>query len=348
MIKYLVVILFILLRGVFAAVDTALVYTDKYKVAKLVKKDKKSEKINFLIEDKIRFWGVIEIGIISVELFLTAFVAEEFTSKLAYNIQLYGIGHEIATIISVFIITLILTFVLLVFGTILPKQIARNNPEKIAYQYITALWIFSKINHPFEWIVKQVTKTFSWLLNIEQNPESRLSEKQIKMIIAEGKEQGALENLEKQIAIKALNFDDIKIKNIMIKKENIDFLNINAGSKEILNNINEYKYTRIPVYKENIERKENILGIFNIKDLIVEYSKTNRMNIKIEKHLRKIDFSHINEDVADVFKRIQKNKIAMTIVLDENDNVCGMATIEDMLETLVGKIFDEYEKNKEK
>lgn len=345
MIKYLIVILFILLRGVFAAVDTALVYTDKYKVAKMVKKDKKSEKIKFLIEDKIRFWGVIEIGIISVELFLTAFVAEEFTNRLANNIQAYGIGNEIATIISVFIITLILTFVLLVFGTILPKQIARNNPEKIAYQYITALWIFSKINHPFEWIVKQVTKTFSWLLNIEQDPESRLTEKQIKMIIAEGKEQGALENLEKQIAIKALNFDDIKIKNIMIKKENVDFLNIEADSKEILNNINEYKFTRIPVYKDNIETKENILGIFNIKDLIVEYSKTNRMNLKIERHLKEIDFSNRNEDVADVFKRMQKNKIAMTIVLDENDNVCGLATIEDMLETLVGKIFDEYEKN---
>lgn len=347
MIKYLIVILLIFLRGMFAGFDTSLVYIDKYKISKLAKKSKKAEKINFLINDKIRFWGVIEIGIISAELFLTAYVAEEFIARLTEMIKGLNFTDEIAVIVAAVIITTILTFLLLIFGTILPKQIARNNPKKFAFRYINIIYFFTKINHIFELLVRKFSKIFSLIFNIEEDPDSKLTENQIKMIIMEGKIQGAIEDLEKQIAIKALNFDDIKIKNIMIKKENINFLNIDADSKEILNNINEYKYTRIPVYKENNEKKENILGIFNIKDLIVEYSKTNIMNIEIEKYLRKVDFCYKNEDVADVFKRIQKNKIAMTMVLDDNENVCGMATMEDMLETLVGKIFDEYEKTKE-
>lgn len=343
-IKYLIVILLILIRGMFTAVDTALVYTNKYKLAKLIKKDKKSEKIKYLIEDKIRFWGVIEIGIIVVELFLTAYTAEEFTQVLTFRIQNFGMANDLATLISVITITIILTFILLIFGTVLPKQIARNNPEKVAYRYVNILWIFSKINYPFEWLIRKTAKFFSRVFNIEENPESKLTENEIKMIIAEGKSQGALEEFEKQIAIKALNFDDIEIKNIMIKKENIDFLNIESDSKTILKNINEYNYTRIPVYKDNSDYKKNILGIFNIKDLIIEYSKTNRMNISLRKYLRPIEFVNKNEKVSEIFRAMQKDEIYMAIVLDDNGKVCGMVTIEDILEMLVGKIFDEYEK----
>ena len=143
-----------------------------------------------------------------------------------------------------------------------------------------------------------------------------------------------------------LDFDDIEIKNIMIKKEDVNFLNIDSDSKAILENINTYKYTRIPIYKENIVKKENIIGIFNIKDLIVEYSKNKRMNINIVKHIRPIEFVDKNEKISEVFKKLQKHKASMAIVIDEKDIVYGIVTMEDILEMLVGKIFDEYEKSK--
>lgn len=328
----------------FAGFDTALVYIDKYKISKLAKKDKKAQKIKFLIEDKIRFWGVIEIGIISAELFLTAYAAEAFIEGLVLKVQVLGIEEKIAIIIAVTMISIILTFILLIFGTILPKQMARNNPEKVAYRYINIVWIFSKINYVFEIIVRKTTKFFESIFNIQEDPESKLTENQIKMIIAEGKSQGALEDLEKQIAIKALKFDDIEIKNIMIKKENIAFLNIEANSKDILKNINEYHFTRIPVYQENSDFKKNILGIFNIKDLIIEYSKNNRMNISLRKYLRSIEFVNKNEKISETFKKMQKDEIYMAIVVDNEGKVCGVVTMEDILEVLVGKIFDEHEK----
>ena len=143
-----------------------------------------------------------------------------------------------------------------------------------------------------------------------------------------------------------LDFDDIEIKNIMIKKEDVNFLNIDSDSKAILENINTYKYTRIPIYKENAAKKENIIGIFNIKDLIVEYSKNKRMNINIVKHIRPIEFVDKNEKISEVFKKLQKHKASMAIVIDEKDIVYGIVTMEDILEMLVGKIFDEYEKSK--
>lgn len=345
-IKCILVFIFVLLRGMFAAMDTAFVYIDKYKVSKSTKKDRKSEKIQKLIDDRIRFWGITEIGIILAELFLTAYAAEEFTYPLAFKIQSLGFAYDTSVLLAVIALTVILTFALLLFGTILPKQMARNNPEKVAYRYINFVWLFSKINHPFEWFVRKVAKIFSKIYGIEEDPESKLTEKQIKMIIAEGQKQGALEGLEKQIAIKGLDFDDIEIKNIMIKKEDVNFLNIDSDSKAILENINTYKYTRIPIYKENIVKKENIIGIFNIKDLIVEYSKNKRMNINIVKHIRPIEFVDKNEKISEVFKKLQKHKASMAIVIDEKDIVYGIVTMEDILEMLVGKIFDEYEKSK--
>lgn len=341
---YLIIIVLIFLRGMFAGFDTALMYTDKYKIAKKAKKDKKAKKIKFLIDDKIKFWGVIEICMISAELLLIEFVAEEFTKNFALKIQTLGIQENLATLAAILIIAIILTFILLVFGTILPKQIARNNPEKFAYRYINIVSFFAKINYLFELVVRKASKLFAGIFNIEEDPEAKLTEKQIKMIISEGKAQGALEDLEKQIAIQALKFDDIEIKNIMIKKENIDFLNIETSSKEIWKNIGEYNFTRIPVYKDNTDYKKNIIGIFNIKDLIIEYSKTNRMNISLKKYLRPIEFVNKNEKVSETFKKMQKDEIYMAIVIDDDMKVCGLVTLEDILEMLVGKIFDEYEK----
>ncbi|MGN1299581.1 MAG: hemolysin family protein [Candidatus Scatovivens sp.] len=342
--KIVIIIAFIFIRGIFSAVDTALVYTNKYKIAKLIKTDNRAKKIKFLIDDKIKFWGVIEIGIITIELLLSAYVAEEFTDILSLKIQSFGINYEWSIILSVLAIAICLSYILLIFGIVLPKQIARNNPEKIAYRYISMLWFFSKINYPFEYLIRKTTEIFSKLLKIEPNPDSKLTEKQIKMIISEGKDQGAIDRLEKEIAIKALRFDDIQVKNIMVKKENIDFLNIESDSKTILNNINNYHFTRIPIYKNNTNKKDNIIGMFNIKDIIIEYSKNSRMNIDINKYLRPIDFVKKNEKVSDIFEKMQKNRILMAMVIDDDEKICGMVTLEDILEMLVGKIFDEFEK----
>lgn len=247
--KILVLIIILLIKAIFTAGDTALTYINKAKISQESKKNRRAKKIKEFSKNTAKFYGAMEVGITLTELIATAFAAEAFVYPLAYNLQQWNIPHDIATVFSLIIITLILSYVLLVFGSILPKRIARNHPEKTAYRLINILWLFSKINYPFERLIHASTKFLTILLGIDNVDKQELTEKEIKMTIAEGKDQGILSQTEKEIVYNALKFNDILVKNIMIPKEKIDFINYDQPTEEIFQNISKHPYTRLPVYK---------------------------------------------------------------------------------------------------
>lgn len=330
--------LMVAIKAVFSAADTAFTYLNKIKISQKSKKDKKAKKIKAMIEDKNRFLGIIEVVITMIELLSSTYAAAVFTTPLTQAIMSLSISYEVSTIIALAIITIILSYVLLVFGGILPKQIARNHPEKTAYRLINTIWIVSKLNKPFEWLVRKSTAIFTAIFGIETDPKERLSEKEIKMIIREGKDQGVIDKLEQEILFNALKLDDITIKQVMIPKEKVASINIEDTKQEIASKIQAYKYTRMPVYKG-----DNIIGIFNIKDIAIEYTKSNNVELDINKFLRKVILVSKNEKISEVFRLMQLNDQLMVAVVDDKRKVLGIATMEDILEKLVGNILDEYD-----
>lgn len=157
---------------------------------------------------------------------------------------------------------------MLVFGGVLPKRIARNNPKKVAYKLIPILWIVAKLNYPFERLIDISTDFFSKLFKIKQEPEEKMTEKQLKMIIKEAKDEGVLESIENRILLNTIKANDIAVNKIMIPIDKVHLLNIDDDLTTILNSIKKNKYTRIPVYKV---KKTNIIGIFNVKEAAIEY-----------------------------------------------------------------------------
>ena len=157
-IHVLVIIIMIILKGIFSAGDTALTYIDRNKLNSRPKKDVKAQRIKQLKENRIGFWGEIELAILMLELIATAYVAEFFVGPIANwfsPLIVAGImSQSVANFISVVIIGFGLTYLLLVFGYILPKQIARSNPDKMAYRTINILWLTAKLNKPFENFVR--------------------------------------------------------------------------------------------------------------------------------------------------------------------------------------------------
>lgn len=339
--KFFIVAIMVFIKAIFSASDTAFTYLNKYKIAKQSNKDKRSKKILYFIEDKTKFYGIIEVVITMIELLSSAYASEAFVNTLAINFETLGLSVGASITIAIIIVTIVLSYVLLVFGGIFPKQIARNYPEKTAYALINFLWIISKLNYPFELLVRKSTKLFHKIFKINDNPKDELTEKEIKMMIYEGQKQGVIDSIEKSIALKALNFDNILVKHIMIKKDNVDFINIDSSTKEILDNIKNYSFTRIPIYKDNIN---NVIGVFNIKDLIIYYAKNNKFDIDLNKHIREIIFVDKNEKISKLFKLMQSKRLSLAVVLDENKNTVGIITLEDILEKLMGKIYDEYDK----
>lgn len=339
--KILILAIIVIVKAIFSAFETAITYVKKSKISQLSKTDKKAQRIKKLIKDSQKFYGIIEVVITMCELFATIFVAEDFIMQLNKKFKILQISHKDAKIISTVLVTLILSYILLIFGSILPKKSARNHPEQTAFRWVNLVWFISKINYPFEKIIVFSTKLFSKIFGIKDNVDEKLTEKEIKMIINEGHEQGIIAKSEKEIVFNALKYDDIIVKDIMITKEKSIFMNIVEDKEKIFEIIRKYKYTRIPVYEKN---KDNIIGIFNVKDLAIEYAKNNNFTLNLRELLRQVLFVEKEQKISEVFKEMQLNNQAIAVAIDKNQKVIGIVTMEDILEKIMGRIFDEFDK----
>ena len=339
--KIIILIIMIIIKGIFSAADTAFTYLNKTKISQESKKNKKAKKIKNMIENNHRFFGIIEVGITMIELIASAYAAEVFVNPFSNYLIQKGIGEVLSIVIAIGVVTIILSYFLLIFGSVFPKRIAKNNPEKTAYCLINILSFLAIVNRPFEKIIRYSTKIFCKIFKIKENDKNVLSEKEIKMMILEGKDQGIVNRIEKDILFKTLKFNDITVKKIMKSKDEIDFINVKEDINKVLKNIKKYKYTRIPVFEGN---KDHIIGILNVKDIAIHLADDKELDFNLCSILRPVMFTNKEEKIPYVFKNMQINRQSMMIVLDEKEKVVGLITMEDIIEELVGKIFDEYDK----
>lgn len=336
----LIIVLMIILKAIFSAGDTALTYVDRVKLASRPKKDIKAKRINILKNNRIGFWGEIELVILMVELIATAYVAEFFVDPVAeiFNpLILEGkMSVEAADLLAVIIIGFVMAYLFLVFGHILPKQIARNNPDKTAYKTVNILWYMSFLNRPFEKFVGITTKVFSKIFRIPENTEYKLTEKELKMLIRESMSDGIIGREEKTIILNTIKFDAIQVKDEMVSKEKVESLSLKAGHDEIVQKIRDCKYSRLPVYNEN---PENIIGFFNMKDIVTENKIKEEIDLK--NYLRELIKVHRKDSLSTTFKAMQNAHQMMAIVYDETEKYVGIITLEDIIERLVGEIIDD-------
>lgn len=333
-------ILVIVIKAIFSAADTAFLYVNKAKISQLSKTNRRAKRIKQLINNSHRFYGSIEVVITMCELFATFLAEAAYSSSLTIWLITLSISYKSARILAIIIIAVILSYILLLFGAILPKKIARNHPERTAFFLVNIVWFVSKLNTPFEKIISLSEKFFSIIFGIKDNPKDKLTEKEIRMIIREGMEQGIIANSEKEILFNTLKFNDFLVKDVMIPKEKVHFINITDSKEKILENIQKYKYTRIPVFKTS---KNNVIGVLNIKDIIIDYAE-NKWELK--DIIRDVVFVLENQKIADLFKNMQVNSQSIAIVVNEEKQVKGIITLEDIIEKLVGQISDEYDVKK--
>ena len=342
LVKFLILIIIIYIKSIFTSAETAFTYLRKAKINQISKgkrADKKTKRIKELLDNKQKLFGTTKIGITFVELFVSVFAAEAFVNIIVRKLSNYGINVMGGYIISTIFVTIVLSYFTLVFGELIPKRLARNNPEKTAYKTVNKIYFASKVNYFFERLLISSENLFIRIFNLEKEQPEKLTEREIKLIIAEGKDQGIYDDDEKKLLNNALKFNTLKVKDIMLQKEKMKNINIKKDEQEISNEISKYKYTRIPVYEKN---KDNVIGVLNIKDIILQYSKDNNMDIDLRKILREPLYIKKDELINDVLKDLTLNKKHLAIVKEDN-KVIGMITMEDILEKIVGTIDDEFE-----
>lgn len=339
--QIVILIILIFLNAYFAATEIAFISLNDAKVEKDAKGgNKKSKQILKMLRFPSRFLATIQIGITLAGFLSSAFASDAFADVLApiLNSWFPIINIETWKGISIIIITLILSFFTLVFGELVPKRLAMKYYEKIAYATVGTIRAISIITAPFVRLLTTSTNMVSKIFGVGEADEEVVTEEEIKMMIAEGEEKGTIEAGEKQLLNNVFEFNDIIVSEAMTPRTEMYAIDINDDINKILDEVDEYKYSRIPVYEEDID---DIKGILYIKDILKPLKDNKPIDIK--NSIREPYFVPESKDIDELFKEMQKNKIQMAIVIDEYGGTAGLITMEDILEELVGNIFDEYD-----
>ena len=338
--RIIVLAILILINAFFAATEIAFISLNDAKIEKQAKEgNKKAKQIKKMLREPSKFLATIQIGITLAGFLSSAFAADAFADDLAPMLQnLIPLGLVAWRNISIILITIVLSYFSLIFGELVPKRLAMRNSEKIAFGTIGIIRAISIITAPFVKLLTASTNGVSKLFGISGTDEETVTEEEIRMMVDVGEEKGSIKEEEKELINNVFEFNDKVVSEIMIHRKDIYAIDINSDIDNILQELDEYKYSRIPVYEENID---NIVGMLFIKDLLANVSKKEKVDIS--KIMREPYFVSENKQIDELFRDLQKNKHQLAIVLDEYGGTAGLVTMEDIIEELVGNIFDEYD-----
>ena len=334
-------VILILLNAYFAATEIAFISLNDAKIEKQAKEgNKKAKQIQKMLKNPSKFLATIQIGITLAGFLSSAFASDAFADKLApmLNELMPFFSITVWSNISIILITLILSFFTLVFGELVPKRLGMKYYEKISYATIPVIKAISVVTAPFVKLLTWSTNIVSKIFGVGEQEEEVVTEEEIKMMVDQGEEKGVIEENEKELINNVFALNDIVASEIMIHRTDMYAIEINENIYELLDEIDEYKYSRIPVYEETID---DIKGILFLKDVLKLVSM--KKEIAIKDILREAYFVPESKPIDEIFKELQNNKKQMAIVVDEYGGTAGLLTMEDILEELVGNIFDEYD-----
>ena len=269
-----ILVILIGLNAFFAASEIAFIALNDTKIEKQAKEgNKKAKQIEKMLETPSKFLSTIQIGITLAGFLSSAFASDAFASKLAPVLNnMIPIGINIWQNISILIITIILSFFTIVFGELVPKRLAMKHYEKIAFATIGIIRTISIITAPFVKLLSVTTNAISKIFGVGENEEEIVTEEEIKMMVDQGKEDGTIQEDEKEYINNVFEFNDIVASEIMTHRTDMFAVDINTGANELLEEIikDDCKHSRIPVYDETVDE---IKGILYVKDIIKNIGK---------------------------------------------------------------------------
>lgn len=327
--QIIVLIFLLLLSAFFSASETALMSLSKIRIRHMVEDGVKGAKlIEKLTEDPNKLLGSILVGNNVVNI---------GASALATSVAVKAFGES-----GVGIATAIMTILVLIFGEITPKSIAKQRSEGVSLKVSGVVNIIVKILRPFVAIFTFISSTVLKLFGGDLNKDQPfITQEELKTMVDVGEEEGVLEEEEKEMIFNVFEFGDIQVKDVMVQRVDIVALGLDSTYDDVIDIIKEEQFSRIPVYNDSID---DIIGIMYVKDLIL---LNNKDNFKVQDCIREAYYTFEFKKVTELFKEMKKSRNHMAVVLDEYGGTVGIVTIEDLLEEIVGEIEDEYDELEE-
>lgn len=347
LVSIFLVFLLIVLNAIFAASEAALVAINHNRLADDIEKgNKKAIKVKRFVDNPTNFLSTIQVGITFIGFINAIILSDTFSDAIVNYIasSLQASPNIIKPIVTI-ILTLVLTYFQVVLGELVPKRIAMRAPRQVSYAFIGLNSSLSVLMRPIVWLLTASANIIIKIIGIKVDErEDRFSEEEILLMVTAGRRSGSIDDVESEMIQNIFEFDDTTVEEIMTHRTEISAVDINTSKHEIVKLVISEGFTRFPVYEDNID---NIIGTIHSKDLLKYLDSNENTNngdgFKLSKILRKPYYIPVSKIVSELFIEMKNTKNHISIVIDEYGGTAGIVTLEDIIEEIVGNIFDEYD-----
>ncbi len=342
LVQFIIIIALILVNAFFSASEMALVSLDAEDLKdKKDEGDKKAEKIIALLKEPSHFLSTIQICITLAGFFNSASAATGLSQHLAAGFAFLHIPS--AMTLATILITLLLSFITIIFGELVPKRMALQDAEGFAFSAVNILWIASKLLKPFVWLLSGITNGFLRLIGVSvEQMEERVTLSDIKSIVQVGQSQGLINLVEGEMINSIITFDDKFAEEIMTPRTEVFAIDVNDSYQEYIKELLSVRYSRIPIYDDDID---NVIGILYIKDYMQAAYKEGFENVNIRKIMREPYFVPERKNINELFNELREENRHFAVLIDEYGGFSGIVTMEDLIEEIVGDIDDEFDQD---
>lgn len=340
--QLLVQVVLILINAFFAATEIAVISLNANKLRKLEEEgDKLAPKLLHMVEDSSGFLSTIQIAITLSGFLGAAFAGDAFAEYLTAWLLSLGVGIPASVLdtISLVVVTIILSYFTLVFGELVPKRIAMQKSMEMARLSCRVVSAIATIAKPVVKLLSLSTNGVLRLLRMRTDvEEEQVTEDEIRMMIDLGNESGSINEDEKELLHNVFDFSDQTVSDVMTHAADVESISVDATREEVLDTIRSTGLSRFPVYGED---ESDILGVLNTRDFLVDWVSDGTKSVRDLMRPAYLVPESLSAD--DLLRDMQIKKIHLAVVLDEYGELAGVITVEDLLEEIVGNIYDEFD-----
>ena len=338
----LLLIVLVLVNAFFAACEIAVISVNDAKIEKMAENgNKNAQKILKLTSNSSRFFSTIQIGVTLAGFLASSSAAQSFSADLAGALSFLPFSPSTVEGISTFLITLIMAYFSLVFGELVPKKIATKRAEELSLKAAGILTGVATAFRPLVSLLTASTNGVVRLLGIDpRDTEQTVTEEEILMMVDQGEEKGVLDEDAKDMISNIFDFSDSTVSEIMTHRTEVDAVEDTATVQDVVELSRKLGHSRVPVFHDDLD---SILGIIYVKDLLKYVGTPVDPAVKLTDLMRPAFFVPESKLCADLFSEMTARRLQIAVVVDEYGGTEGIVTMEDLLESIVGNMQDEYD-----
>lgn len=334
--EIIIIIALILLNGLFAMSEIALISARKSSLSTDAKRGSKLAKLALkLTNEPDRFLSTVQIGITLIGILTGIYSGAKLSDDFAVLLQEWGVSTAYAPMIAQTVIVIAVTYLTLIFGELVPKRIGLSVAEKASKVIARPMYMLSWIAAPFVWILAKSTSAMFNMLGLKDS-ESKVTEEEIKTIVQEGKEDGEVQEVEQDIVERVFLLGNLKVDDIMTQRNEITWLDVNMTKQEVMETLEQQLFDMYPVTDG---KKDEVKGVISLKDLVLHLSTA---DFNLEGIVRPAFYFPENMTVYKALEKMKEQRISRALICDEFGVCQGIITLRDILEALLGSVNDTH------